>query len=81
MKANQIIKGTMNKLYLRYLLQMFSADYLVIQSKINQPSANKHNCIISEVIRKHAAWYIINNHCLLSNNFRQHEVSDWVLIE
>lgn len=35
MKANE---GTMNKLYLRYLLHMFSADYLVIQSKINQSS-------------------------------------------
>lgn len=60
---------------------MFSADYLVIQSKINQSSANKHTCIISKVILKHTAWYITNNHCLLSNNFRQHEVSDWVLTE
>lgn len=60
---------------------MFSADYLVIQSKINRSSASKHICIISKVRLKHAAWYIINNHCLLGNNFRQHEVSDWVLIE
>lgn len=54
----------MNKLYLRYLLHMFSEDYFVIQSKINQSSANKHICIISKVILKYTAWYIINSYCL-----------------
>lgn len=60
---------------------MLSADYLLIQSKINQSSANKHICIISKDMLKHATQYIINNHCLLRNNFWQHEVSDWVVIE
>lgn len=60
---------------------MFSADYLLIQGKINQSSANKHICIISKDMLKHATWYIINNHRLLSNSFWQHEVSDWVVIE
>ena len=60
---------------------MFSAEYLLIHSKINQSSANKHLCIISKDMLKHATRYIVNNHRLLSNNFWQHEVSNWVVIE